>query len=230
MGTLLQQFGHDIVLLHFIDQVLKKQERDGLFFIISPAMGPKIDVHFWNPERNEYTSAYNVSEENFIPEFSLRLNFDRDIATRLDKASAYRNLQWYKNLSQSLKKDLKVFVSALCKRVERETNDLPDVIGVDENGRETIWVELKFEGFSKRARNSVLTQFNAAQKRDVPFHLVLPKNPLYGRGITDSWIRANLPAAMKIYKFASKGSAVIPKGEDIEFIEVGAVQQLCQKY
>jgi hypothetical protein len=65
-----------------------------------------------------------------------------------------------------------------------------------------------------------------AQRRNIPFYLVIPKNPLYGREITNSWIQENLPSEMKVYKFASISKAVVPKREDIEFIEVNRTDDI----
>jgi len=218
-GTFLQQFGHDIVLLHFIDKIIKKRRKE-LFYIVSPAMGPKIDIHFWNPEKNEYTSGYNISQHNFIPELSLRLKFSEDIIKRLNKESSYKTLEWYQKLSHKINKDLKKFVVDYCGLVEENTGDLPDVMGFDKDGKETIWAELKFEGFGKKARKSVLKQFSLAKKRNIPFYLIIPKKPVYGGELTNFWIRKNLPLEMIIFKFTSKTGLVTPKKSEINFIKV----------
>jgi len=219
MGTLLQELGHDVVLLHFIDRVLKKGRKD-LFYIVSPATGPKIDIHFWNYKKDEYTSAFNISGVRYIPEFSLRLKFGKDIVAKLNRESDYQTLGWYQKLSQRLNRDLKEFVIKQSNFVEKNSGNLPDIIGVDKAGKETIWAELKFEGFGKKARASVLRQFESAQKRDIPFYLVIPEKPLYGREITNSWIQRNLPSEMKVYKFILKTEVITPKRSQVDFIKV----------
>ena len=219
MGTLLQQFGHDTVLLYFIDRILKKRGRE-LFYIISPAEGPKIDIHFWNPEENEYTSAYGMSRTDYIPELYERKNYSKEIFDRMNKESHYSDQRWYQELSRQLNRDLKEFVLEYCNSIEKITCDLPDVMGFDKEGKETIWTELKYEGFGTKARESVLKQFNLSKERGIPFLLVIPKRALYAREITNNWINDNLPPEMKVYKFDVDTQIVLPKRSQIQFIEV----------
>jgi len=220
MGTLLQQFGHDIVLLHFIDRVLKNRGKE-LFYILSPAEGPKIDIHFWNAEENEYTSAYGVSRPDYPPELYERKNYSKEVFDWMDKESHYSEQRWYQELSRQLKRDLKEFVLEYCNNVEKVTGDLPDIMGFDKNGKETLWAELKYEGFGTKARESVLKQFRLSKERGIPFLLVIPKRPLYAREITDKWINDNLPPEMKVYKFDMDNQIVLPNKSQIQFIEVG---------
>jgi len=219
MGTLLQELGHDIALLHFIDKVLKNRGKE-FFFIVSSAWGPKIDIHFWNPEANEYTSAYGVSRLEYPPEIYERKNYSKEVLTKMNKESRYSEQKWYRELSRELKRNLKEFVLEYCNNVEKVTGDLPDVMGFDKNGKETIWAELKFEGFGTKARESVLKQFRLSKEREIPFLLVIPKRPLYAREITDNWINNNLPPEMKVYKFDTNIQIVLPKRSQIQFIEV----------
>lgn len=216
MGTLLQELGHDTVLLYFIDKVLKRG-RKNLFYIVSPAEGPKIDIHFWNPEKNEYTSAYNVSRPEYPPELNERKNYSKDVFNKMDKESHYLQQKWYKELSRQLNKDLKTFVLEYCNNIERAISDLPDIMGFDRNGRETLWAEIKYEGFGTKARESVLKQFKLSQKIDIPFVLVIPKKPLYSREITINWINNNLPPEMKVYRFDVDPQIVLPKRTQIKF-------------
>lgn len=218
MGTLLQQFGHDIVLLHFIDRILMKRNKE-LFYIVSPAEGPKIDIHFWNSEKDEYTSAYNISRPEYPPELYERKNYSRDIFERMDKESRYSDQKWYKELSKRLNRNLKEFVLKYCNNVEKITHDLPDIMGFDKNAKETIWAEIKYEGFGTKAREAVLKQFELGKERRIPFLLVIPKKPLYSREITDNWINNNLPQEIIVYKFDVNPQIILPKRSQIEFIE-----------
>ena len=218
-GTLLQQFGHDAVLQHFIDRFLVARHKD-LFYIVSPAMGPKIDIYYWCPEEGRYVSAYETSRIGFVPEFHHRVRFDKDVIERLDDEANYRRLEWYQRLSRQLNVDLKEFVLNLCDSIEAETNDLPDVIAIDGRGKETFWAELKFESFRTGVQDSVMRQFEAAKERGLPFYLVVPSEPLYEPEITDSWLLANLPREMVVYTFASDTPVTTPKGQDIRFAEV----------
>lgn len=219
MGTLLQEFGHDIVLLHFIDSVLKKRDKE-LFYIVSSAVGPKVDIHFWNPEKNEYTSAYGLSRTEYMPELYERKNYSKEIFDMMDKESHYLEQKWYQKLSRELNRDLKEFVLEYCNNVEKVAGDLPDVMGFDKEGKKTIWAELKYEGFGTKARESVLKQFNLSKDRGIPFLLVIPKRALYAREITNNWINNNLPPEMKVYKFDVDTQIVLPKRSQIQFIEV----------
>ncbi|MCK4297436.1 MAG: hypothetical protein KAW56_00340 [Candidatus Marinimicrobia bacterium] len=220
MGTLLQEFGHDTVLLHFIDRVLKKRVNE-LFYIVSPAIGPKIDIHFWNSEKNEYTSAYGMSRPEYIPVLYERKNYSKEIFDRMNKESRYLGQRWYRELSRQLNRDLKEFVKEYCNNVEKITGDLPDVMGFDKNGKETLWAELKFEGFGKKARETVLRQFRLSKERGITFLLVIPKIPLYSREIKDNWINNNFPKEITVYKFDNDIQTVLPKRSKIQFIEVG---------
>jgi hypothetical protein len=220
MGTQLQQFGHDIVLFHFVDKVLKNGSEES-FYIVSPAEGPRVDINFWNPDRDEYTSAYGVSWPEYIPELYERKNHSKEIFDRMNKESRYSEQHWYQKLTRQLHGDLKEFVLEYCDSVEKITGDLPDVMGFDKEGRETKWAELKFEGFGPEARESALKQFELSQKRGIPFLLVIPKRPVYSREITDSWINDNLPPEMKVYKFNMDSQTVLPKRSQLQFVEVG---------
>lgn len=220
MGTVLQEMGHDIVLLHFIDLVLKPKYKSA-FYIITPAVGPKRDIHFWNPEHNEYTSAWNVAKGNFIPEFYYRINLDREDIEKLDKASIYKSQDWYKSLSKKLGKDLKEFINKLCFDLENKLkSELPDIVGVDENEKVILFAEIKFEGFGKKAREEVLSELKLANQLKIPYCLIIPKKPIYGRELSDGWIKQNLPKEMKIFKFALSSKEIIPKQTTIKFIEI----------
>lgn len=112
-GTLLQEFGHDIVLLYFIDKVIKPRKKEK-FLIVSAAEGPYIDIHFWNPKHDEFTSAYNemnnkVSRGYYIPELQYRKRIDPETLEKIDKQyrEIYTSRQWYKELSELLNQDLK---------------------------------------------------------------------------------------------------------------------------
>jgi len=219
MGTLLQQFGHDIVLLHFTNTILKNRRKE-LFYIISPAEGPKIDIYFWNPEKDEYTSAYDLSGPEYPPELYERKNYTKEIFEKMDRECRYSEQRWYQELSERLGKDLKDFVLEYCNNIEKITGDLPDIMGFDERGKETLWAEIKFEGFGPKAREAVLKQFKLSQERKIPFLLVIPEKPLYSREISDEWVNNNLPKEMKVYKFQMDPNIVLPKKSQIKFKEI----------
>lgn len=224
MGTLLQEFGHDVVLLYFIEKVLKGLH-DELFFIVSPANRPRIDIHFWNPDKNEYTSACNLSGSNYIPEFDLMYDPGLEILERLDMIAGSSNQTWYKELSVRIGKDIRDFVREIWERANAGVGLVPDIIGVDEEGKQTVWAEVKFEGFSQQARNSVITQYEQAKKHNVPFLVVIPRKPTYARELTDGWLLQNLPSAMTIFKFHCESQNVVPRRDDIKFVEVGGRKQ-----
>ncbi|MCD6193329.1 MAG: hypothetical protein J7L26_07645 [Candidatus Aminicenantes bacterium] len=183
-------------------------------------MGPKIDIHFWNPEKDEFTSAYNVSRPEYPPELYERKNYSRDVFDRMDRESHYSKQKWYQELSRQLNMNLKEFVLEYCNNLEKITGDLPDIMGFDKNGEETLWAEVKYEGFGTEAREVILKQFELSKERGIPFSFVIPKRPLYSREITDNWINKNLPSEMKVYKFDMDVQIVLPKRSQIKFVEV----------
>lgn len=220
MGTVLQEMGHDIVLYHFIDLVLKKRHKVA-FYIITPAVGPKRDIHYWNPSHNEYTSAWNTAKADYIPEFFYRMNLEKEDLERLDKSSKYREQTWYKRLSKKLNHDLKNFVQKLCFKLESQLkSELPDIVGIDENGKVILMAEIKFEGFGEKAKEEVLNEYQLAEQLHISYYLTFPKKPTYGRGLTNSWLKQHLPKKMKIYRFILSSKSVIPKQTTIKFEEV----------
>jgi hypothetical protein len=213
-GTLLQQFGHDAVLLHFTHQVLRADSTEE-FFIVSPAMGPRIDIWYRTP--HEFTSAYDATRPNYIPEFELRINIDTEALAALDKRTRYRTRRWYRLLSSKIGTDLKDLVAVLCDNIEAETGDLPDLIGINQHGDQTRWIELKFEGFGRKSQASVLKQYKAATENGVLFYLVVPRQPLYSRKISDSWLKSKMPDDAIIYVFELLAPIVTPQSEQIRF-------------
>jgi hypothetical protein len=220
MGTLLQEFGHDIVLLHFIHRVLSVGFHN-LFFIVSPATGPKLDIHFANSKRQEYTSAFGLAREDYIPEFLLRTPIARHDMVRLYRQSKYRRMAWYTRLSAALGKDLKVTVEELWDSVINLCDgDAPDIIGVSRSAAVTVVAEVKFEGFGKGTLESTRAHLRLAQKLGVSYFLVLPRRSAYGRGVSDAWIRKNIPPEVRVIKCGIGKDILFPKAGDIEFSEV----------
>lgn len=222
MGTISQQFGHDWVLMLFMNKVLKPMKKFE-FFIVSRAEGPRIDIHFWNPSKDEFTSAFNFSgEEGYIPEFLARVKYSPKLFEMRETELNYKYQSeiWYKKVMQVVGTETKTFIKELCEAIEKETGDLPDLIGFDKNGQEVIHVELKFEGYGKDSHAAVLKQAECAKKRSVPFWLILPTKPSGSRGRTNSWIKRNIPAEVTVYKFNVPLKAVIPKEEHLELIKV----------
>jgi len=220
MGTLLQELGHDIVLLCFIDFLLKKRQAE-IFYIVNSATGPKTDIHFWNAKQQEYTSAYAISKKDFIPEFTFRINLSKESIEKLNKESNYKNQKWYQRLSNEIGKDLKEFVNKIYHFMEDNLKvSLPDIIGITKKGEIALLAEIKFEGFGREAREEALQHLKLANRFEVPYYLVIPKKPVYGKEITDAWITHNLPESIKIYKFTFTKPVIVPKHTDIQFIEV----------
>jgi hypothetical protein len=218
MGTILQELGHDIVLMHFINGVLE-QKRNDLFYIVSPATGPKIDIHYWDSKRREFTSAFNVSGNQFVPQFALRMDLGSDAIQRLTKESRYESLDWYQQISKKLGRDLKDFVLESCDSIQEQSIEQPDIIGVDTAGQETVWAEIKVEGIGRHARQTVSAQSLMAHEKGTPFYLVLPRKPVYGSEVSGSWIQNNLPANTTVYTYSTNGAMIIPKRNEIQFSE-----------
>ena len=225
MGTLLQELGHDIVLLLFIDKVLKKRKKE-VFYIVNPATGPKVDIHFWNAKQREYISAYDISPKNFIPEFELRINLDKEDIERIDRESTYKKTEWYQWLHNKLGSDIKDFVNEICQSLKQSLRGgLPDIIGITGGKSISLLAEIKFEGFGNAAKEEVSRHIGLADHFKVPYFLVIPKKPSYGKGITSSWITNNFPDPVKIYEFAFTKPGVVPKRVEIQFIELNRTRR-----
>lgn len=218
MGTLLQELGHDIVLVNFVDKVLKRKI-DNMLYLVCPAIGPKIDLHFLNNAKGEYVSAYNISPKDYIPEFSFRVNFPREILERLDILSNYRSSDWYKMLSGRLENDVKDLVAEILTSIGKENVDFPDAIGISGERRETVWVEVKFEGLGKKACETAIRQSSVAEKRGVPFVLVIPEKPAYGKRLTTANILKKAPENLQLYTFSTPHNGIPPKRNDMVFIQ-----------
>lgn len=220
MGTILQEMGHDAIIIAFINSILKR-EYESLLYIVTPAMGPKRDIYYFDTKRKEYISGWASSKENYIPEFYYRTTIPKKEMDLLNKTSKYKKEDWYKSLSKKIGQDLKDFLSKICTKIEKYLkSDLPDILGFDEKGNLILFAEIKFEGFSQKAKESALTEYRLARKLEVPYYLVIPKNPVYSRGITNAWLKRNLPSDIRIYKFEIPTISVIPKQIEIQFIKV----------
>lgn len=220
MGTILQEMGHDAIIIAFINSILKK-EYEALLYIVTPAMGPKRDIYYFDIKRKEYISGWTTSKENYIPEFYYRTIIPKKEMDLLNKTSKYRKENWYKSLSKEIGQDLKNFLSKICIKIEKTLkSDLPDVLGFDKKGNLILFAEIKFEGFSQKTKEPTLKECRLAKKLGVSYYLVIPKKSVYSREITNAWLKRNLPSDIKIYKFAIPTASVIPKQIEIQFIKV----------
>lgn len=229
-GSIAQEMGHDLVIMYFIDKVLKPRKRRELFFIVHPAMGPNRDIHFWNSAHNEYTSAWDVSKEKFIPEYNARIKLPMGIFNSLVKRSQYWKEPWYEKLSQELGKDLKQFTDKLCDSMDsalKTVDKLPDFIGINQKGKVTSLGEVKFEYLPKKAEKELLGYYNVAKRLQCPFYLIFPKKGFYIR--TDyNWIKKILPEDVKAYTFSGEEQEkrllqpiVVPNYHTIQFNKWG---------
>ncbi len=229
MGSIAQEMGHDLTIMYFIDKVLKPKKNREDFFVIHPAMGPKRDIHYWNPEHNEYTSGWNTSgDQKFIPDYLFRRDLSPEELQKLKEESKYWNEQWYKTLSRKLNEDLKDFTDRLCSRLEETIKEkfpdffdrggkFPDFIGVRERKITSIG-EVKFEYLPKRALSELLAYSYLAKQEKVPFYLIFPKK---GYTKTDfNWLAKNLPKEIvEFYLFegAEPKPLIVPNYRDIKF-------------
>jgi len=220
MGTVLQELNHDKILLYFVHKTLRPKEKEKtLFFIVNPANGPKKDIHFWNPKHDEYTSAFNLCQnnrENFIPEWSIRETLPQEIIQQANKSSKYWEGDWYKTLSKKLG-DIKEFVENLESKINLNFNkNFPDIIGVSSKGDLELATEIKFEGFGKKALPQINNHYKGCSELEIPYYLVVPEKPFYGR-FNKSFIKKILKEkpAINLYKFRYVGA--IPNLDAIKF-------------
>jgi hypothetical protein len=219
MGTILQEVGHDAVLVGFINKELIKSGCE--FFIVTAALGPKHDIHYYDPEAEEYVSAYNISKENYIPAFEYRVTLPESDLERINLESQYKKQSWYKSLQSKIGSDPYESIALIIDEIKENLDGgVPDIIGFNESGHLILFAEVKFEGFSKNAMNDVLQEYEIAKSRDIPYFLVIPKKPIYSRRITDTWLKSNLPEDMRVYKFSLPKNMVVPKQSNIGFMEI----------
>lgn len=223
MGSIAQEMGHDLTIMYFIDNVLKSKDKED-FFIIHSAIGPKRDIHYWNPEHNEYTSGWDSSgDKRFIPDYLFRRRLSEEELKRLVEESQYQDEEWYRKLSQQLGEELKNFTDRICGNLEKiiqqvfpEVDKLPDFIGIKE-GNINLIGEIKFEYLPKRALNEFLAYQSIAEQYEIPFYLVFPKK---GYTRTDfNWLSKNLSEGVEFYPFqgAELKPIIVPNCRDIKF-------------
>jgi len=207
MGSIAQEVGHDLIINHFVNRVITSFSKDVLFYIIHPATGPLRDIYFYDSEQKEYASAWNKFPSNYITEYNLRLKLDSNVIKQIKEESEYWKKLWYKNLSKALKGDLRVFTHGVCVKLTKMLEDkfpmidkLPDVIGINKNGKICVIAEIKFEYLPKKALNEFLSYYYLAKQSSIPFCLVFPKKGSYAR--TDyNWLKKNLPSDILFYTF-----------------------------
>ena len=206
-GSIAQEMGHDLTIMYFVDKVLKPSWRE-LFFIVSPAMGPAIDIHFRNPEHNEYTSAWDTSRERYIPDYALRLKLGNEIMKDLAEKIEYWKEPWYVVLSEKLGRDLKEFVDEKSEQIIEILKingifKLPDFIGIANDGKVTCIGEIKYENLPRKALPEILRFDALGRQLEVPFYLVFPEKGFYAR--TDyGWIKKNVPPSVELYAFGGQ--------------------------
>ncbi len=226
MGTVLQELGHDEIILYFIHKVIRPEEKAKSeeerinFFIVRPATIPKKDIHFWNAEHDEYTSSYNLcknQQTNFIPEWVIKQTLPKEVMEIANKESKYGEKEWYKNLSQKFG-DLKKFIDNLeSKVINTFKNDFPDILGVSRKGL-SLGAEIKYEGFGKKSLPQIEDHYNACSKLKIPYYLVIPKNPFYTK-LNKTLLKKVLEEKPEInlYTFAFNIKEGIPSLDSIKF-------------
>ena len=168
MGTVLQELGHDEIILYFIHKVIRpkekaKNEEEKIdFFIVRPATIPKKDIQFWNAEHDEYTSAYNLcknQQTRFIPEWEIKQTLPKEVIEKANKESRYWECEWYKSLTERFG-DLKGFIDRLESKVSGTfENDFPDILGVSRRGL-CLGAEIKYEGFGRKSLPQIKNHCN----------------------------------------------------------------------
>jgi hypothetical protein len=217
-GTQLQEIGHDAVIVAFVQNVLTPLH-DRAVYLVNPAIGPKRDIYFAEKAGCRYTSAYCVSRGDYIPAFQYRFQLSDAEMAKLEASSRYLEQEWYVRLSHQMSKDLATHLIEICKALEaRLHSDLPDIIAIDPAGALIGFAEVKFEGFSLKARASVLLEYELARELGIPYHLAIPKYPSYSREVTNSWLRHNLPGGLTVFKFEIPKGVVLPKQSTILFV------------
>ncbi len=219
MGTLSQEIGHDVVIVDFLNKILSQKESEVLFCVVTPAIGPKRDIYFRDFATKEWVSAYAVAGDDFIPEFVYRMKIEKDVFDKIDKHFSYQDQYWYKYLSGEIGKDLREYLSSVCVEIEEKLqSELPDIIGFDKKGKIRFFSEIKFEGLSQNALESVIKESKAALLYNAKYYLVIPSKPVYSRSLSDEWIKRNVSFMnIEIYKFIVDKSVITPQQDQITF-------------
>lgn len=167
-GTQLQEIGHDAVIVAFIQKVLSGLHKSAIY-LVNPAMGPKRNIYFREATGTNYVSAYSLAGPNYIPAFQYRFQLPVEDMVRLEQASGYLREEWYLRLSRLIGRDLYSHLSDLCEGLETALHsDLPDILVIDNDGHLVAFAEVKFEGFSSKARDGVLQEYGLARDAGSP--------------------------------------------------------------
>ncbi len=226
-GTQLQEIGHDAVIVAFIQEVLGKAY-PGSICLVNPAVGPKRDIYFPNANATKYLSACALAGQHYVPAFCYRFHIPPEDLSHLEASSEFRRQDWYAEVSRLIGHDVYSHISDLCDRLERSLNsDLPDILAIDNRGALVALAEVKFEGFSSKARDSVLREHRAARNAGVPYFLAVPRYPSYSRELSDASIMRNLPEDMIVYKFEFPKGTVLPRQEQIRFVRLNRDESAC---
>lgn len=219
-GTQLQEIGHDAVIVAFVQKVLSGLYKNAIY-LVNPAMGPKRDIYFREAAGTNYLSASSRAGSNYIPAFQYRFRIPAEDMERLEQASGYLREEWYVRLSRLIGRDLFSHLSDLCEGLETALHsDLPDILVIDNDGRLAAFAEVKFEGFSSKARDGVLQEYRLARDANIPYYLAVPKYPSYSREISDASIARNLPPDLTVYKFDVPKGSVLPRQDQICFVRL----------
>lgn len=207
MGSIAQEIGHDLIINYFVNKVLRPSAKKVLLYIIHPAMGPLRDIFFFDSKQKEFISAWTSSPSEYITEYNLRIKLPDKVIKKIKMESKYWEKPWYKNLSKTLRGDLKIFIEKNCAQIDKLLKEkfpmvdkLPDFIEINKNGKISSIGEIKFEYLPKRALNEFLSYHYIAKQFKIPVYLVFPKKGSYAR--TDyNWIRKNLLKDIRFYTF-----------------------------
>ena len=236
-GSIAQEMGHDLIIMYFIDKVLKprnKSQKDPkkkeAFFIIHPAMGPEKDIYYWNPKHDEYTSGWDTSRDRYIPEYGLRYKLDKPSLDKLMQESKYWDDEWYKSLSHQLGSDLKEHVDSISNSLESmlkerfpEIDKLPDFVGLNRQGTVISLGEVKAESLAKKALQEILAYQTVADKLGVPSYFIFPKKGVYAT-LEPKWINENFPTNTQIFTFEELDETgkpkpiIVPNYQKTEFV------------
>lgn len=218
MGTILQEMGHDSTIHSFINDIIAEDYQD-IFYLVTPAMGPKRDIYYFEDSKQEWVSAWSESKDDYIPEFYYRQDIEQQDMDRLTEESDYKQQEWYQNLKDKLGGAPEEILEPKCKGMEEELgSELPDIIGFDYDCNILLFAEVKFEGFSKKARDEVLNENSLLGNQ--PYYLTIPTNPIHASAPTDTWLDDNLPENFNIFKFDINKTNVLPKQTEVKFNSV----------
>jgi hypothetical protein len=153
MGAHADEFRHDSILEKAIMELFPKN----MLYVVDGALGESLlffdESRGWMPKSPTYSRKTKEAEKE----------------------------GWYKLLHTRLGKDPNELIDNVYAVLQSIEADLPDVIGVMNDGKISLFAEHKLWLSNEALDSQIKPLLEESAKRDIPFYLILPEEPLYSR-------------------------------------------------